>query len=250
MSNNKSLYLHFLLAICISISYFCTNLHYFVIKAGFWNYPEYIAKLPDKKLKTLHSVWYARCVRRAISFLVRSPLRKNILKLIDFNIPMPGDQGCIIVTCHTPWKRLLVQWCLENKFALLIGGGKWTDRRVIIQRKGRGITELRNLVKHLQLGGRVIIIADVFNNLKNCPVKFLGTDHNASLFPERFAILTKTPIITVIPKLSRTKIEFIAGPKFPIENLKSQSPSLTSQIISFLEREIESNPAIWPYYVK
>ncbi len=221
-----------------------------MIQVGFLNAPVYIAKLPDKRLKTLHCIWHARLVRRIISFLVRTPLRRNILKLINFNIPMPKYQGCIIVTCHTPWKRLLTQWCLEKKFALLIGGGTWIDRRRIIQRQGAGLTELRELVKYLEFGGRVIMKVDVFNNLNNCPVKFLGNDHNASLFAERLAILTKVPILTVIPRLSNTTIEFTAGPQFHTDGLKSKSTIITTQIISFFDKEIENNPAIFSNYVK
>ena len=250
MPDNKPLYAILLIAICKYISYACASLHYLMIESGFLNAPIYIAKLPDKRLETLHCIWHARLLRRVISFLVKTPVRKNLLKLINFNIPLPVDQGCIIVTCHSPWKKLLAYWCLDQKFALLIGGGKWTDRRRVIQRNGSGITELRHLVKYLQFKGRVVTNADVFNNLYNCPVKFLGNDQNASLFTGRLAILTRVPIITVVPKLSGTMIEFTAGPKFPTDDLKSESTIITPQIISFFEKEIESNPAIWSYYVK
>jgi hypothetical protein len=221
-----------------------------MIKVGFLNAPVYIATLPHNRLKTLQCIWYTKLVRRIISFLVRTPVRKNILKLVNFNIALPRDQGCIIVICQTPWKRLLAQWCLEKKFALLIGGGKWTDQRRLIQRQGAGLTELRELIKYLQLGGRVIIKAEVFNNLNNCPVKFLGNNCNASLFAERLAILTKVPILTVIPKLSKTTIEFTAGPQFSTDDLKSKSTTITTQIISFFEKEIETNPVILSNYIK
>lgn len=248
MPDNKPSYLLLLLASCRSISYFFASVHYAMIKAGFLNAPVNMAKLPHERLKTLHCIWHAKFVRRIISFLVRTPVRRNILKLVNFNIPIPRDQGCIIVLCHTPWKRLLVQWCLENKFALLIGGGKWTDQRRIIQRQGAGLTELRELVRYLKLGGRVVIKAVVFNNLNDCPVKFLGNDHNASLFAERLAILTKVPILTLIPKLSDTTIEFTAGPRFSTDGLKSRSTAITNRIISFFEKEIESNPALLSNY--
>lgn len=183
-----------------------------------------------------------------MSLLVRTPLRKNILRGIQFDISMPKYQGCIIMTCHTPWKRLLTQWCLEKKFALIIGGGKVVQWRVV-QRQGVGITELRELVNHLKLGGRVIIIIDAFNKLTNCPVRFLGNRLNASIFAERLAIITKVPILTVVPKLSNTSITFSAGPRFFTEGLKSKSNSITTQIISFFDKEIENNPAIFSNYV-
>lgn len=250
MWDKKPIYLLQLLALCRSISYFFAGIHYAMIKVGLLNTPVYIARISKGEFKILHCIWYARLVRRLISFLIRTPIKRNILKLINFNIPLPKDQGCIIVTCHTPWKRLLVQWCIDKRFALLIGGGKWTDQRRTIQRKGAGLTELRELIKYLQLGGRIIIKAEVFNNLNNCPVKFLGNDHNISLFAERLAILTKVPILTVIPKLSKTTIEFTAGPQFSTDGMKSRSNKITTQIISFFEKEIESNPAILAIYVK
>jgi hypothetical protein len=250
MQDNKYSYLILLLIICRAISYLFAGMHYIMIRSGFFSAPVYIAKLPHKEFKTLHCIWYAKLVRRIISFLVRTPIRKNILKLINFNISIPEHQGCIIVTCHTPWKRLLVQWCLEKKFALLIGGGKWANRRRAIQRQGTGLTELRELVKYLQLQGRVIFAADVFNNLNNCPIKFLGNDYNASVFAERLAILTKVPIVTVIPRLSNTAIEFTAGPRFSTDGLNSNSTTITTQIFSFFEKEIENNPAVLSNYVK
>ena len=207
-----------------------------MLKAGFLNGPVNMGRLPLEGLKTLQGIWHAKIVRRVISFLVRTPVRRNILKLVNFNIPVPGDKGCIIVMCPTPWKRLLVQWCLEYKFALLIGGGKWTDQRRLIQRQGAGITELRELVNYLQHGGRVVIKALVFNKKSDCPVKFLGNHHNASLFAERLAILTKVPILPVIPRLSGTAIEFTAGPQFSTDGLKSGSARITTRVISFFEK--------------
>ena len=249
MPDNKPSYLLLLLATCSSISYFFASTHYVMIKVGVLNAPVNTSKLSLARLQTLHSIWYVKLVRRIVSFLVRTPVRRDILKLVNFNIPVPVDRGCIIVICHTPWKRLLVQWCLENKFALLVGGGKWTDKRRTIQRQGAGVTELRGLVKYLQLGGRVVIKAVVFNNKKNCPVKFLGNNCNASLFAERLAVITKVPILAVIPRLSGTAIEFTAGPQFSTNGLKSKSTTITTQVISFFEKEIESNPILLSNYV-
>jgi len=250
MQGNKPLYLIIVLAICRFISYPCASLQFVMIKVGVLNTPVYLKKLSNQQLITLNSIWYARLVRRVISFLVRTPLRKEILKLINFNIPTPGNQGCIIVMCHTPWKKLLSHWCIEKQFALIVGGGKWTDRRQIIQRNGTGVTELRDIIKHLQHKGRVATTADVFNNLCNYPVSFLGNSHNASLFAERLAILAKVPIIIVIPRLTKTSIEFSAGPQLPAADSNSTFSTITSRILLFFQSEIENNPAIFSGYVK
>lgn len=248
MLSKKPYYLFLIFTICKGLSYFCAGIHYTFIKIRFLKNPIYISKLSHKKFYTFHCIWHTRFVKRTMSLLVRTPLRKNILRGIQFDISMPKYKGCIIMTCHTPWKRLLTQWCLEKKFALIIGGGKVVQWRVV-QRQGVGITELRELVNHLKLGGRVIIIIDAFNKLTNCPVRFLGNRLNASIFAERLAIITKVPILTVVPKLSNTSITFSAGPRFFTEGLKSKSNSITTQIISFFDKEIENNPAIFSNYV-
>ncbi|HYJ64291.1 MAG TPA: hypothetical protein VEV62_11140 [Parafilimonas sp.] len=244
------LYLLHLMAVCRCISYLCACLHYIIIKVGVFNVPVYLAKRSNKKIKTLHKIWYVKLTRRMISFLIRTPLRKSIVRWVNFNISIPQNQGCIIVTCHTPWKRLITNWCVEQKFGLVIGGGSWSDRRRGIQKQGAGISELRHLVKHLQSKGRVITNADVFNNLNNCQVKFLGNNCNVSLFSERLAVLAKVPLITVIPRLSETTIEFTSGPQFPMHDLTCGCVAITQQIISFFEKEIENDPTIWSTYVK
>lgn len=248
--NNRPLYLIVLISICKVISFFLAGLHFFMIKIRIFNAPVYITKFKNDRLKTLCCIWHARLVRRMISFLVRTPLRSDILKLINVNVSIPRYQGCIIVMCHTPWKRLLTEWCLEKKFALIIGKVKSTDRRRAIQREGAGLPELHELVRYLERGGRVIVMADIFNNLKNCPLKFLGNDYNASVFAERLAILAKVPILTFIAKLSNARIEFAAGPQFLTDGLKSTSTIITNEIISFFEKEIGNDPAIFEKYVK
>jgi hypothetical protein len=221
-----------------------------MIKIHIFNAPVYIRKFKNNRYRTLCNIWHVRLVRRMISFLVRTPLRRDILQLIDLNIPIDRYQGCIIMMCHTPWKRLLTEWCLEKNFALIIGTVKRTDRRWAILREGAGSFELHELVKYLDRGGRVIVMADVFNNLKNCPLKFLGNDYNASVFAERLAILAKVPILTIIAKFSNARIEFAEGPRFFTEGLKSTSTKLTAEIISFFEKEIGNDPAIFEKYAK
>ena len=218
--------------------------------AGLANDPVYLAKLPAKRFTTLRLVWQARLVRRLVSFLVRTPFKRSLLALVSFRVSLPSHQGCILVTCHSPWKRLLVQWCLEKRFALLIGGGKWTDGRRHVQRQGRGLVELRELVKYLQGGGRVVIKAEVFNGLNDCPVTFLGKRCNASRFAERLAILASVPIQTVVIKLSNTAVEFSASPRFLTNGIRGKSTAITRQILSFFEAEIERNPAVLANYVK
>ena len=250
MQRNKPLYMILLFATCRSISFFFASFTYFFIKIGLIKTPGYVIKYPDKKFKFLHCIWYARITRRLVSFLSRTPVKKDVLKMIYFNIPVPENTGCIIATCHSPWKRILSYWCFEKKFGLIVGGGKWFGRRQFIQTKGGGITELRKLIKHLMQGGRVITNVDFFKDYFNSQVKFLNNDYKVSLFTERLAKLSKVPVITLIPKLRNSTIEFTAGPQFSENESESKSTSITSRIIAFFESQIEVNPSIWSYYVR
>ena len=76
-------------------------MHYVMLKAGFLNGPVNMGRLPLEGLKTLQGIWHAKIVRRVISFLVRTPVRRNILKLVNFNIPIPAGQG--LYYCDVPY---------------------------------------------------------------------------------------------------------------------------------------------------
>jgi len=185
-----------------------------------------------------------------LSILVRSPLRRDMLKLVNFTVPLPVSSGCVIVICHTPWQRLLVQWCLENDFGLIVASGNWTHRKKLIHRKAKGFMDMREIVNHLQNNGRIIIAADIFDHLDNCPVKFLGNAFNASILPARLASLTKVPLIVAIPALYNGSIHFIPGPHVDFKVFKPDAGTIVQNVISFLEKEIIKDPAIWPLYVK
>lgn len=213
--------------------------------------PFYILNGKSQLYKNLNQIWYTRLVRRVISVSVRSPLRLTTLRLVNFNVTIPPDSGCVIAICHTPWKRLLVQWCLENNFSLIIAGGKWTKQRERIQRQALGITDLRCIVKYLNQKGRIVIACDIFNNLNNCPVNFLGKHHNVSLLPARLARIAGVPLITAVPVLKKGHINFDGGPQFNPSNLDADPGDAMQKIVSFLETEIKNNPSVWlTAYVK
>jgi len=239
-----------LLMLCSFASYVFACLQYYFIVTGISKASFNASKSPGTLFKDLHCIWYARITRRVLSFLIRTPLRKRVLSLINFTIPIPCDSGCVIVICHSPWKRILVQWCLENKFALIVGGGKWSHPRKSIQRQAAGYTDLRNIIRYLQLKGRVILAADFFNGLSNCPVKFLGNNYNASIVHVRLAIMAKVPLQVIIPKLNSTSIDFIAGPAIAPDSVNADYSKTAKQILSFFEKEIEQEPSLWSSYVK
>ena len=234
--------------VCKLLAYSCTIFHYFLIKLHVFDFPVFIRYTVKRKFKTLNSVWYAKIVRRLISFLIRTPVKRLVLDLINFN-SIFNEQGCIFVTCRTPWKRLLVQWCLRTNFGIVITHITYNDERRSIHRQGRGVTELRALVKYLQQGGRIIALVDVFNNLSNCPITFMGRNQNISVFAERLASLASVPILVNIPRLTAKGFDFIAGPQFLTFGKSPKEAKLTKQIVSFIEQEIIKDPSIWSKFV-
>src|SRR5690349_14926218 len=90
-------------------------LHYTSVKAGFKKIPLCVVNAPGGTYKNLKAIWQSRVFRRMISVIVRSPFRKKILHLVTVNLPIP-DGGVVFTMCHTPWSRVLAQWCASNDF--------------------------------------------------------------------------------------------------------------------------------------
>ena len=244
MQPGMSLCLYLSIKTCNLLSYLGAGIHCGLIATGLLKNPTCIVATGEKSYSPLRNIWYTRFVKRLVSGLVRSPLRRSTLKLVDFNIPLPADSGCIIVICHSPWRRLLVQWCIENKFALIVSGLIPTKSNRLIYRRAKGYKELRELVNHLRRHGRVIVSADVFNHLTNCPVQFMGKPANASLLPVRLAKLAAVPIITAIPQLRNGTINFIPGPAFDDTKLGPDACRIIQTTLSFMEKAIQKSPSV------
>jgi len=134
---------------------------------------------------------------------------------------------------------------------LVIGNGEWTNKKKRIQKQGKGFNDLREIVKHLQNNGRIVIAFDCFNNQANYfRLKFLGDYHNMSTLPVRLARIAGVPVITVIPRLRNGMINIDYGPQFGINKLNSDPGGVMQGLVSFLESELKSDPGIWPgkYY--
>lgn len=234
---------------CKALSAVFAFAHYAIIKSRLLKAPGYLLLTDTDPYPRLIELWKARITRRGISILVRSTFRKTILQMVRFNIPLPQQSGAVILTCHTPWKRLLVQWCLENHFAIIIANGLWTKNRGVIQRQGKGYKELREIIIHLKQGKSIVFAADVFNNQSNCRVKFMGTLQNASIAPIRIARLAGVPLITALPVLKNGMVHVESGQTYnqPIDS--NNHADVMQNIIQYFDKEINKNPSIWPEYV-
>lgn len=232
------------------ISFLPAAIHYCLITAGYLNPPTSVCRGNKGKFRVLKCIWYARIVKKLISVLIHRFVRGHLLALVNGRVSFPSNSGCVITSCHTPWRKLLVQWCLENDFLMIAANGRWTGEEKSIQLEANGFNGLRQIVRHLRQKGRVFIAMDTFNGLDNCPVSFLGESFNASTFPARLAKLAQVPLEMIVPVLSNTTIDIIHGPGFDLKSLNKNPSAVTRELVSFLEHEIRNDPSIWEPFVK
>ena len=249
MKINRPVYLSLFISICSYLAHITAAGHYCLIRFGLVRRPPFLAIISGYKYNTLHRIYHMKIARRLVSVLVRSPLRSSTLKMVKCIIPVTEESGSIILTCHTPWKRLLIQWCMEKKFALIVSNGEWTSKRGgDLERSGKGFRDLRSIVRHLQQKGRIIMSGDNFNELDNCPVRFLGKDRNVSLLPTRIAKVAKVPLIPTIPVFSHGEVILEQVHQKEDKNRKPDSVNSIKQFLEELEKQLRMNPFISNFY--
>jgi lauroyl/myristoyl acyltransferase len=236
-------------ALCRFYSYIIAGIHYFAVRNRLLEIPGFIWEAPGGPYKNLQKIWFSRLLKKLVSLWVRSPLRNQALQLVKLDIPIPAGTGTIFVTCHTPWKRLLVNWFSENHYALIIDTGNSKQRTNRIKEKRKGYNELLHIIRHLQYGGRVIIAADVFNKSDNHPTEILGKPGNLSLLPARLARIAGVPLIAAVPQLQNGTIHIHAGPRYDDQILQSDMGTVMQNMLRFFEDEIKRDPSIWSYFV-
>jgi hypothetical protein len=248
MPTTKPLYLRILILICHVLAAIIAAVYYFLFKIGLLKISTVIIDAPYGMYKNLREIWFVRLTRRIVSVLVRTPLRKDVLHLVNFE-PDSIAPGSVIVSCHTPWSRLLTQWCVKNNYAMIVGWGPW-PKRASIAKHATGISEVRNLAKHLLSGGRIIIMADIFNDLSNCPVKFFEKPCNASFFPLRLAKIANTSLVTVMPALKNEAVQILTGPQVSLNGSNNDPGKIMQMLFSYFEKEIKRDPSVWSGYIR
>ena len=225
--------------------------HLFAIERKWAKIPSCFAETTDGPYFTIRKIWLARMLRRSLSLFLRTPLRNGYMSLINFNLILPQESGCIITICHTPWARLLAEWCRVNKFALVLVGGPWIKRTRRVNIPGGGLVGLRRLVQHLRSGGRVIVIGDNIGRSRCCSVNFLGKECMASILPARLAALAGVPLLAVTPKLQDGMVLLHNGITLEFEVIRDAPDEAIQSIFKFFEDEILLSPSIWaPYILK
>jgi len=242
-----------IIQLCIRLTQFFSKplarIHTYAVKAGIVNIPDCICNAPGGMNKNLQKIWNARLLKKAVSVLVRSPLRLKTIQLINLAFLLPVHSGSVIVTCHTPWKRLIVQWLSENKYGILIDSGESAKRAKYFRTKRNNYNEFLGIVRHLRNGGHIIIAADVFDQSTNCPACIMGKYGNLSLLPARLARLADVPMITVIPALRNGSIQLAEGVRLNMKISESDTIPVMQKFLAHFENEIKTDPSVWSYFV-
>jgi lauroyl/myristoyl acyltransferase len=211
--------------------------------------PDCIRQAPGGIYLHLQKIWFARLLKKIVSLWVRSPFYSYALKMVNFNIPVQASQGLVLVTCHTPWKRLIVRWFFENHYALIVDTGHSAKRKSRLRTQRNGHNELLHIIRFLRYGGRVIIAADVFNKSKDQPAEIMGKPGNLSLLPARLARIAGVPMLAAVPVLKGNTINMVTGPLIDHQMQQADMRSTMQVMLGFIETEIKKNPSIWSYFV-
>ncbi|MBI1807517.1 MAG: hypothetical protein HYR76_10755 [Ignavibacteria bacterium] len=184
-----------------------------------------------------------------MSLILRTPLRLGTLAIVDCTFPLAVETGCIIAICHTPWARLLAEWCRVHDFALILAAGAWVQRTGHVNVPGGGLSGLRRLVRHLRTGGRAIVIADVFAGSRCCPVHFLGEDRIASTLPARLAAFAGVPLLAAVPQFQDGRVHLHGGIRLGVEVVRANQREVIQSLLTFFEGEIRRSPSVWGPYI-
>lgn len=243
------LYLYLLLLIYGLLSSIIAHFHILAKEKNWTKIASSFAETSDGTYNTIRKIWMARMLRRSLSLFLRTPLRYGCMSLVDCKIELPHKSGCIIAICHTPWARLLAEWCRVNNFALVLVGGPWIQRTGQVNIPGGGVVGLRKLVRHLRSGGKVIVMGDNIGRSRCCSVNFFGKESLASVLPARLASITGVPLLAITPKLEDGLVNIQNGITIGTEVIYMGQNEVMQRIFSFFENEILCSPSIWAPYI-
>ena len=245
-SLNRWLVVGFLL-VCRLLSVPFASAHFCLVWLRWQPLPACIAQCNAGVYGTLRDVWATRFTREAVTGLLKTPLRTATLTLVDAEDLPAGPGGCVIAVCHSPWFRLLAEWCRDRNAARIVAGDSWIWRTRGVNVLG-GYHNVRALVEHLRNGGRAIVVADVFGGADECEVSFLGVTRRVSLLPARLAALAGVPLVTLLPTRHTHRVQLECGPSFHVVN--GNQDTVMRAMLAFYEREIRCRPALWSHATK
>lgn len=213
------------------------------IRSGLLRVAPCVRHAPGGLPRALREIWLSRLLRESLAFLLKTSFRPTTLRLVDDSLVRGAGKGCVIAICHTPWARLLAEWCRVHDFALVIADGPWASRMGYATGPGRGFSELRRVVRHLKAGGRVIVTADAFAGSRSSPVRFLEGERMVFLLPGRLALLAGVPLRPVVAHFADGSLHLRFGSLARTQVLSAKH--FTQALLRFFEDEIRLRPAIW-----
>lgn len=245
---SQPLYLLLPIQLLNTLSIVIAFFHVFLIKRRWAKISDIIFNSPEGYKKILQKIWFTRMMRRLLSLTLRTPFRSKAIKLVNNNLTLP-EFGCIIAIPHTPWAKLLAEWCRSNNFAMVFAGGPWIKRTGHLNVSNASLFQIRKLVSHLNSKKFVVIIGDNENRSRCCHVSYLGKKCNASLLPVRLAALTNVSIVTVIPTFSNMQINLQNGTTIEADAIIANKQDAVQKIFSYYESEIYASPSIYYPYI-
>jgi hypothetical protein len=206
--------------------------------------PTVLAECSAGPMGVLREIWFGRVARDLISLALRSPLRDAAIRLVCAGPSIQATGACVLAVCHTPWQRLLANWCQHHHFALIPSAAKWARHagHAHVPWKYSG---LRRLARHLRAGGRVVVIADSFEVPGGVVLNFLGRKRMASRLAARLAELANVPLVAAIPAYRDGRVRFDVGATFATGKDPLSSLGLTTQLVAYVEKEIRRKPEVW-----
>ncbi len=239
----ESICLGSVFTICQLLSIPIAVLHRLAVWVRLTHVSRYLSNSPDGLYNTLRDIWLTRLMRELFKLSMKMWLRGAALTLVNGTLPENRKTGYVIAICHTPWFRLLAEWCRDRDFALVLVDGAWINRTGHVNVPG-GVSGLRRLVRHLRSGGRAVVIADVFDRSRCCGVRFFEEKRLASLLPARLAALGRVPLHAVIPSLQAKQLHIRTGPLFIVGTSAVEQQTVTQGLLAFFEQEIRKRPAL------
>lgn len=248
LNHSQPLYLLFLIHLFVILSSFIVFFHTLFIKIKWVKISNIISQSPVGFKKTLQKIWFIRMMRRSLSLILRTPLRSKVLKLVNNKLILP-ESGCIIAIPHTPWAKLLAEWCRSKNFALVFAGGPWIKRTGNVNVPGVGISGIRKVISHLRSKEFVVVIGDNENRSRCCHVSYLGKECNASLLPVRLAALARVSIVTVIPIFQDRRVNLQNGLIIKAEDVLENKQKAMQKMFSYFEKKINNSPSIYSPFI-
>lgn len=242
------IYLVFPLQVLKVLSCYISMFHLRLIKIRNNKISRTILDSPSGLKNTLKDIWFARLLRRSLSLITRTPLKFEVLKLVDNQLKLPSS-GCVIAIPHTVWARLLAAWCRSNEYALVFAGGPWVQRTGHVNVPGRSVTGICQVVTHLKSNGIVVVISDNQNRQCFHKLSYLNKSYKASLLPVRLASLARVPIITVIPKFKENHIVLNNGIEINKDIILHDKKRAIEKIFNHFKMEIIADPSLYAGFI-